>query len=278
MSICAVVSLALGLFQDFGTPRPEGEPPVDWVEGVTIMVAILIVVGVGSLNDWQKEKQFESLNEKREERFIKVVRDGREQLIHVHDVVVGDVVLLEPGDIISCDGVFLSGHNVRCDESSTTGESDAIKKLPYEECIALRNKRLAEFEPDSPVGDGESTGGSLRKNPSGLDLLGHTDCFVVSGSKVVEGVGSYLVISVGPKSFNGRIMMGPSPSRPCTFWFSDWADLIALRRDSENTPLQLKLNNLAEVIAKIGSIAGGLLFFALLIRFFVELATKSPPR
>jgi Ca2+-transporting ATPase len=45
LSIAAVVSLALGFFQDFGTPRPAGEPPVDWVEGVAIMVAIFIVVG-----------------------------------------------------------------------------------------------------------------------------------------------------------------------------------------------------------------------------------------
>ena len=44
MSIAAVVSLALGLFQDFGTPRPAGEPPVDCVKGVAIMVAIFIVV------------------------------------------------------------------------------------------------------------------------------------------------------------------------------------------------------------------------------------------
>jgi P-type Ca2+ transporter type 2C len=215
LSICAVVSLALGLFQDFGTTRPDGDPPVDWVEGVAIIVAVLIVVGVGSLNDWQKEKQFEGLNQKREERSVKVVRDGREQLINVHDVVVGDVVLLEPGEIIPCDGVFLSGHNVRCDESSATGESDAIKKLPYQECLALRNKRLAEFEPDTLIGDGDSTSGSPRKNPSGLDLLGHTDCFVVSGSKVVEGVGLHLVILVGQKTFNSRIMMGSSLNPPC---------------------------------------------------------------
>lgn len=62
--ICVVVSLALGLFQDFGTTRPDGDPPVDWVEGVAIIVAVLIVVSVGSLNDWQKEKRFEGLNEK----------------------------------------------------------------------------------------------------------------------------------------------------------------------------------------------------------------------
>ena len=123
-------------------------------------------------------------------------------------------MLLEPGEVIPCDGVFLSGHNVRCDESSATGESDAVKKLPYQECIALRNKLLAEFGPESPICNGESTRGSPRKKP-GLDLLGHTDCFVVSGSKVVEGIGTYLVISVGPKSFKGRIMMGSSLSPPC---------------------------------------------------------------
>lgn len=54
----------------------DGDPPVDWVEGVAIIVALLIVVGVGSLNDWQKEKQFEGLNEKREECSIKVIRDS----------------------------------------------------------------------------------------------------------------------------------------------------------------------------------------------------------
>jgi len=223
LSVSAVVSLSLGLFQDFGQPRPEGEPPVDWVEGVTILVAVLIVVLVGSLNDWQKEKQFKVLNEKREERVIKVIRDGEERMIDIHSVVVGDVVLFEPGEIIPCDGIFLSGHNVRCDESGATGESDAIKKLSYRECIALREKRLVEFDPDTAPGDGESTSGPrVNVNPSGLDLLGHTDCFVVSGSKVIEGIGSYLVIAVGPKSFNGRIMMGTSFVR-LRFMFSDEA-------------------------------------------------------
>jgi Ca2+-transporting ATPase len=42
--------------------------------------------------------------------------------------------------------------------------------------------------------------------------------------------------------------------------------------------LQLELIDLAEAIAKIGSIAGGLLFSALLIRYFVELGTNIPPR
>jgi P-type Ca2+ transporter type 2C len=218
LSIAAVVSLALGLFQDFGTTRPADQPPVDWVEGVAIIAAILIVVLVGSLNDWQKEKQFQALNAKKEDRLVKVVRDGDERQIDIHQVVVGDVVLLEPGEIIPCDGVFLFGHNVRCDESGATGESDSIRKISYEECITLRDRRLAEFDPDRSVGDIESTSGSRREvHLSGLDLLGHTDCFVISGSKVLEGVGSYVVVSVGTKSFNGRIMMGPSLGLSCLY-------------------------------------------------------------
>ena len=54
--------------------------------------------------------------------------------------------------------------------------------------------------------------------------------------------------------------------------------LLALRGDTENTPLQLKLNDLAELIAKLGSLAGLLLFSALMIRFFVQLGTNSPER
>ena len=52
----------------------------------------------------------------------------------------------------------------------------------------------------------------------------------------------------------------------------------ALRGDTEDTPLQVKLNNLAELIAKIGSAAGLALFSALMIRFFVQLGTGEPPR
>ncbi|KAG2147638.1 hypothetical protein DEU56DRAFT_730809 [Suillus clintonianus] len=245
LSIAAVVSLALGLFQDFGTPQPAGEPPVDWVEGVAIMIAVLIVVVVGSINDWQKERQFKVLNEKKEERGVKVIRNGVERLIDVKEVVVGDVALLEPGEIVPCDGIFLSGHNVKCDESAATGESDAIKKASYADCLALKQA----------LNGVRAEGGAL----GGEHVSAHTDCFVVSGSKVLEGVGSYVVVAVGTKSFNGRIMM-------------------ALRTDAENTPLQLKLNVLAELIAKIGSIAGIVLFSALMIRFIVQLVTGEPAR
>lgn len=51
LTIAAVVSLALGLYQTFGGSHEAGEPRVEWVEGVAILVAIVIVVLVGTVND-----------------------------------------------------------------------------------------------------------------------------------------------------------------------------------------------------------------------------------
>ena len=64
LTIVAAISLALGLYQDFGQSSKYDGPKVRWVEGVTIMVAVAIVVVVGSLNDYQKEQQFIKLSKK----------------------------------------------------------------------------------------------------------------------------------------------------------------------------------------------------------------------
>lgn len=59
LTIAAVISLALGIYESVA-----GESGVDWVEGVAICVAIIIVVTVGAANDWQKERQFVKLNKR----------------------------------------------------------------------------------------------------------------------------------------------------------------------------------------------------------------------
>jgi magnesium-transporting ATPase (P-type) len=64
LSVIAIISLSLGLYQTFGQPHEPGQPRVEWVEGVTIMTAVIIVVVVGAVNDYQKERQFAKLNAK----------------------------------------------------------------------------------------------------------------------------------------------------------------------------------------------------------------------
>jgi Ca2+-transporting ATPase len=76
LTIAAAVSLAVGLYEDIAQPEYDAQgnkiPGVKWVEGVAIIVAVVIVVLVGSVNDFQKEKQFRKLNAKKEDRTVKV--------------------------------------------------------------------------------------------------------------------------------------------------------------------------------------------------------------
>lgn len=162
LTVAGVISLALGLYETFGVEREPGDPvAVDWVEGVAICVAVIIVVLVGSHNDWQKEKAFVKLNTKKDEREVKAMRSGKPMMIQINDILVGDVLFIEPGDIVPADGVFIDGHDVKCDESSATGESDAVRKTGGD-----RVHEILE------------SGGEYSK-----DL----DPFVISGSRVLEG-------------------------------------------------------------------------------------------
>jgi Ca2+-transporting ATPase len=203
--------------------------PVDWIEGLAICIAIVVVVLVGSLNDYQKERAFVKLNAKKEDRMVKVLRSGKSSMVNVVDVMAGDILHLEPGDMIPVDGIFISGHGVKCDESSATGESDALKKVGGEQVMRM----LEEGHQD----------------------LKDMDCFIISGSKVLEGIGTYMATSVGVNSSYGKILM-------------------SMRVDMAPTPLQVKLDGLATAIAKLGSSAALLLFFVLLFRFVAGLASN----
>lgn len=224
LTIAAVVSLSLGLYETF-----SGGSSVDWVEGVAICVAIIIVVVVGAGNDYQKERQFKKLNKRKDDRVVKAIRSGKSIEISVYDVTVGDVLHLEPGDAVPADGIFISGHGVKCDESSATGESDQMKKT-------------SGVEVQQRLMDGTAT----KK----------LDPFIISGSKVLEGVGSYLVTSVGENSSYGKILM-------------------SLQTENEDTPLQVKLGKLANWIGGLGSGAAALLFFILLFRFLANLSSNT---
>ncbi|KAL5346756.1 plasma membrane calcium [Pseudogymnoascus australis] len=225
LTIAAVISLAVGLYQTFGQLHKEGEAAVEWIEGVAITVAILIVVVVGALNDWQKERQFGKLNKKKQDRSVKLIRSGKIQEISVFDVLVGDVMHLEPGDVIPVDGIFIDRYNVRCDKSSATGESSLITK--------------------------HAAADVFQSILAGEDL-NKMDPFIISGSKVSEGVGTFLVTAVGIHSSYGKT-------------------LISLHEGPQVTPLQSKLYRLANQIAKLGIGSALLLFVTLLIKFFVQL-------
>ena len=73
----------------------------------------------------------------KEDREVKVIRGGRPILLSIYEILVGDVLLLEAGDIVPVDAILAEGHDIRCDESSVTGESNTLKKTAAD--VALEN-------------------------------------------------------------------------------------------------------------------------------------------
>lgn len=92
LSFAALVSLGIGIYSDI----KEGTAS-HWIEGAAIMVAVVLVVLVNAVNDFQKDRQFRKLSARNEDRQVRVLRNGAKSQISVYDLVVGDVVLLDPG-------------------------------------------------------------------------------------------------------------------------------------------------------------------------------------
>lgn len=63
-----------------------------------------------------------------ENKNVNVTRDGKVLNINIYDLLVGDLLAVETGDTIPVDGILTIGHDIVCDESSATGESDPVKK------------------------------------------------------------------------------------------------------------------------------------------------------
>ncbi|XP_074592767.1 LOW QUALITY PROTEIN: calcium-transporting ATPase 7, plasma membrane-type-like [Curcuma longa] len=121
---CAAVSLAFGI-KEHGVK--EG-----WYDGASIFLAVFLVSAVSAVSNFRQMKRFDKLSAECDNIRASVVRDGRRQSVSIFDIVVGDVVLLNIGDQVPADGVFLQGHSLQVDESSMTGEShpvdvDAVK-------------------------------------------------------------------------------------------------------------------------------------------------------
>ena len=183
LSVAAVISLALGLYETFGQGvmyDDEGNalPKVDWVEGVAIMVAVAIVVLVGAANDFQKERQFAKLNAKKEDRELIVIRNGSQKMISIYDLMVGDITNLQTGDVLPADAILISG-DVECDESALTGEAKTIRKSPAEEAMQFYESQLPTNE------------------DIGSSSIKFEDPFLISGAKVLSGLGNAMVTAVG---------------------------------------------------------------------------------
>uniref|UniRef100_A0ACD5V6Y7 Uncharacterized protein n=1 Tax=Avena sativa TaxID=4498 RepID=A0ACD5V6Y7_AVESA len=117
--VCAAVSFGFGV-KEHGLK--DG-----WYDGVSIFLAVFLVAAVSAVSNHGQAKRFDKLASESGNVAVAVVRGKRRQEVSIHDVVVGDVVVLKIGDCVAADGVFLQGHGMQVDESSMTGEPHPVE-------------------------------------------------------------------------------------------------------------------------------------------------------
>ena len=195
------------------------------MDGIGILVSILIVVSISSLTEVSSNKSYQNLRKSIKGATCKVIRDGKVCEILHSELVVGDFVLLQGGDKIWADGILIDG-NIRVNNASLNGEPDNIKKVAFD--YNLDRKLELDWDLDKITSD---------------SLLDSSSLF--RGTTVFDGSGIMLVRGVGSNSYEG--MMATNDN------------------EDVDSPLKVKLNTLANKIAKFGYIGAVVIFFALLV-------------
>ena len=102
----------------------------EWYEPFGVFMAILIANGVAAVSESKQEGKALALKaEELAKEMVKVVREGSLQQVHIKELVVGDVVFLQPGDKIPVDGEVLEGE-FKVDQATLNGETEEADKLP----------------------------------------------------------------------------------------------------------------------------------------------------
>lgn len=96
-------------------------------DGLAILFIIIVDIILGTYQEWKANKTAESLSKLIEVKTT-VLRSSEEMEINSTDLVVGDIVLIEPGDKISADLRIINSYNLTADESVLTGESLNVEK------------------------------------------------------------------------------------------------------------------------------------------------------
>lgn len=149
----------------------------EWAEVIIILVVVLLNAILGVIQESKAEEAIEAL-QTMTAATCKVMRDGKMQVIHADEVVVGDVVLLEAGDSVAADGRIIENASLKIEEAALTGESVPVNKI-------IDVLGLKDGQENIPLGD--------RKNM----------CYM--GSTVVYGRGKIVITQTGMDTEMGKI-------------------------------------------------------------------------
>jgi P-type Ca2+ transporter type 2C len=144
----------------------------DIAEGIAIVIVMLINTIIGFWMEYKAEKSMDALK-KMDKIEATVLRDGNEEKIDAENIVPGDIILVEAGDLIAADARIIEETELGVDESPLTGESVPVEKS---------SEKISE---DKQVGD--------QKN------------ILFKGTAVTTGVGKAVVYGTGMDTELGNI-------------------------------------------------------------------------
>ena len=142
-----------------------------------ILFVVVINTIMGILQENKAEKAIDSLKEMTKAT-SKVIRDGKKKIISSENIVVGDILDFEAGDVVPADCRIIESYSLKAEESALTGESVPVTKL-------INILQLSDGQKDIPLAD--------RKN------------MLYSGSTIAYGRGKAVVTAIGMETELGKI-------------------------------------------------------------------------
>lgn len=196
---------------------------VDWFECLGIFISVMIATWVSALSEYKNEEAFTAIQKEASNVKCKVYRDGNLNEIEINDIVKGDFVLLQAGDIVPADGKVFSG-TVKVDQSALNGENKEMEK-----CVSVEN---AEYRTRF------------------IDFWDKSSLF--RGAVVCSGQCVMQVAQVGDKTVYGQMSRESGD-------------------EERQSPLQLKLSELAAKISRFGYMGAATVAFVYLVqRIFAD--------
>lgn len=175
----------------------------NFMETIGIFVAVFLATTVGFYFERDAAKKFNLLTALSEEQPVKVRRNGKVMEIPRHDVVVGDVVLVEVGDEVPADGELIVCNDLQMNESTLTGEPVAEKSLEgggdgaYPRNVILRSTMVMNGRGEfvvTAVGDATEIGKVAKKSTEQTSVETPLHMQLDKLAKMISKVGS--VVSV----------------------------------------------------------------------------------
>ncbi|MCL1790320.1 MAG: cation-translocating P-type ATPase [Peptococcaceae bacterium] len=223
--LAAILSLAMGLHYGEG-----------YIEFFVIIGIVILNITLSVTQERSAEKSLAALMNLNSPTSL-VIRNGKRQAIDSIDLVPGDILLLETGDLISADARLLESTNLEVDESALTGESIPSEKNPT---LASEQGDFASAQPCTTPAQAHTVSNGDR-SPSKIPVADQNN-MVFSGCLVTAGRAKSLITAIGMETQMGTIAK----------YLNNTQKL--------KTPLQTRLDKIGKTISLIAIIAAVLVF------------------